>query len=421
MATTHTIDIAALLRRIPSQYPFVLVDRVLDYDSSGSLSAVKSVTGSEDFFEGHFPGAPVMPGVLLLEALAQAAGLWLIHAAPDPSLAEVRVVGFDDAKFRRPVVPGDRLILDVRLDRSKGILYRFHGEVRIGDVRVAEATVLLQCATLPAPEIDPTARVAPGAQIGPGVLIGPFCMVGPHVQIGARTRLNSHVILDGDTTIGVDNRFFAFSSIGVEPQDLKYAGEQTRTVIGDRNTFREGSSVHRGTTGGGGVTKIGSDNFFMTGVHIAHDCVVGDHTIFANQATLSGHVSVADYATVGAFSAIHQFCRVGVHGFLGGATAAAQDVLPYSLTVGNRACLFGINRIGLLRRGFSREAVSALRAAYRTLTQSGLPLKEAVARIEGGDMTAEVRILVEFIRSSRRGVVVKRRRRSHSDDSGDDS
>jgi UDP-N-acetylglucosamine acyltransferase len=421
MAAPQTFDIAALLRRIPSQYPFQLVDKVLDYDGGGSLSAVKNVTGSEGYFEGHFPGAPVMPGVLLLEALAQAAGLWLIHAAPDPSLAEVRVVGFDDAKFRRPVTPGDQLLLSVHLERSRGVLYRFHGEVRIADQRVAEATVLLQCATLAAPEIDPAARVAPTAEIGPGVRIGPFCIVGPAVRIGSGTTLRSHVIVDGDTMIGSGNTFYPFSSIGVEPQDLKYAGEPTRTVIGDRNTFREGTSVHRGTHGGGGTTTVGSDNFFMTGAHIAHDCIVGNHTIFANQATLAGHVSVADYATVGAFAAVHQFSRVGLHGFLGGMTAASQDVLPYSLTVGNRACLFGINHIGLLRRGFSREAVAALRAAYRTLTQAGLPLREAVARIEAGTMTDEVRVVVDFIRTSKRGVIIRRRRRSRGDDSGDDA
>ena len=362
-----------------------------------------------------------MPGVLLLEALAQAAGLWLIQAAPDPSLAEVRVVGFDDAKFRRPVTPGDQLVLAVRLERQKGILHRFAGEVRIGDQRVAEATILLQCATWTAPEIDATARVAPGAELSPGVRVGPFCVVGAQVRIGPRTVLASHVVVDGDTVIGAQNRISPFSSIGVQPQDLKYAGEPTRTVIGDRNTFREGTSVHRGTAGGGGTTRVGNDNYFMTGVHIAHDCVVGDHTIFANQATLAGHVTVADYATVGAFSAIHQFCRVGAHAFLGGFTAASKDVLPYSLTVGNRACLFGINRVGLLRRGFSRDALRSLRTAYRTLTQSTLPLGEAVARIESEPMTDEVRTLIEFIRSSKRGVVVKRRRRSHSDDSGDDA
>jgi UDP-N-acetylglucosamine acyltransferase len=405
-------EIGRLVRQIPTQYPFVLVDRILEHDPAGRLVAAKNVTGAEDFFAGHFPSQPVMPGVLILESLAQAAGIWLLKTAPDPRRVEVRVVGFDDAKFRRPVVPGDQLRLEVRLVHRRGDLVRFQGEVRVGESRAAEARLLLQAALLPEPEVDPLARVAPGAVLEPGARVGPFCLVGPQVRIGRGTTLDSHVVVDGDTRVGEGNHFFPFSSIGLVPQDLKFRGEPTRVEIGDRNVFREGTTVHRGTAGGGGVTRIGSDNLFMAQVHVAHDCLVGSHTVFANGSALSGHVEVQDFATLGGFSGVHQFCRVGTHAFMGGATIATRDVAPYSLTVGNRAHFFGVNAVGLRRRGLPAEAIAAIRRAYRLLSREGLPPAEALRRLEAeGSPRPEVRAVIDFVRSSRRGVILQRRRK----------
>ena len=222
--------------------------------------------------------------------------------------------------------------------------------------------------------------------------------------------LDSHVVIEGDTRVGEHNHFFPFSSIGLVPQDLKFRGEPSRVEIGDRNVFREGTTVHRGTAGGGALTRIGSDNLFMAQVHVAHDCLVGSHTIFANAATLSGHVEVHDFATLGGFSGVHQFCRVGTHAFMGGATVATRDVAPFSLTVGNRAHFFGLNLVGLRRRGFSPEAIAALRQAYRLLTQGGLPLAEALRRLDAeGPHDEEVRAVVDFVRTSKRGVILDRR------------
>jgi UDP-N-acetylglucosamine acyltransferase len=409
-------EIGRLVRQIPTQYPFVLVDRIVEHDPDGRLVAAKNVTGTEDFFAGHFPSHPVMPGVLILESLAQAAGIWLLKTARDPRSVEIRVVGFDETKFRRPVVPGDQMRLEVRLVHRRGDLVRFHGEVRVGDARAAEARLLLQVATLPAPKVDALARVAAGAVLEPGVRVGPFCVVGEKVTIGRGTILDSNVVLDGDTRVGEGNRFFPFSSIGLVPQDLKFRGEETRVEIGDRNVFREGTTVHRGTAGGGGLTRIGSDNLFMAQVHVAHDCIVGSHAIFANAAALSGHVEVHDHATLGGFSGVHQFCRVGTHAFMGGATIATKDVGPYSLTVGNRAHFFGVNSVGLRRRRFTPEAISALKQAYRVLSR-GIPLAEAIARVEAeGPLTDEVRTVLDFVRSSRRGVVLSRRRAGGADE-----
>jgi UDP-N-acetylglucosamine acyltransferase len=408
------IDVAGIVRQIPTQYPFVLVDRVVEHDPGGRLVAIKNVTGSEEFFEGHFPGAPVMPGVLLMEGLAQAAGIWLLKDSPDPRHLEVHVVGIDGAKFRRPALPGDQLRLEIKVLKRRGPLCRVRGEVRSGDNRVAEANLLLRVAQLLPPDVDPTARVAPQAVLGPGVKVGPYAVVGPLVRIGAGTVVDSHVVIDGDTEIGADNRLFPFSSVGLPPQDQKYRGEHTRLVMGSRNVVREFVTLHAGTAGGGGVTRIGSDNLFMAYAHVAHDCVVGNHTIFANGATLAGHVKVADFATIGAFSGVHQFCRVGAHAFVGGYTVATKDVLPYSKTVGNRACIYGVNTIGLTRRGFSLETIAAIRHAFRILLQSRLNTSEAVARLEAeGSSSSEVQGLVEFIRSAQRGVILKRHSRHH--------
>jgi UDP-N-acetylglucosamine acyltransferase len=408
------MEVGGLARRLPTRYPFVLVDRITHFDPARGLKAFKAVTGAEEFFEGHFPGAPVMPGVLLMESLAQAAGIWLLQST-DPTRSEVLVVGIDNAKFRRPVTPGDRLDLEISLIHRRGDLFRIKGEIKVGDQRVAEARLLLSVSHLRPPEVHETAIVADGAALGEGVRIGPYAVIGADVVLGANTIVEAHAVIDGDTRIGVSNHVFPFASIGLAPQDMKFDGEKTCVRIGDRNVFREGVTVHRGTAGGGGITRIGSDNLFMAQAHVAHDCHVGSSTIFANAATLAGHVEVANFATVGAFSAVHQFCRVGPYAFLGGFTVATMDVLPYSKTVGNRpACLFGPNSLGLKRRGFSAPTLAAIRRAYRILMQSGLPAGEALRQIEADPSIAEheeVRTLVAFMRSSKRGVVLKRRKR----------
>lgn len=408
------MEVGGLARRLPTRYPFVLVDRITHFDAATGLKALKTVTGAEEFFEGHFPGAPVMPGVLLMESLAQAAGIWLLQST-DPTRSEVLVVGIDNAKFRKPVTPGDRLDLEISLIHRRGDLFRIKGEIKVGDQRVAEARLLLSLSHLRPPEVHETAIVADGAQLGHGVKVGPYAVIGADVVLGARTTVEAHAVIDGDTHLGEGNHVFPFASIGLAPQDLKFGGEKTRVRIGDNNVFREGVTVHRGTAGGGGITEIGSGNLFMAQSHVAHDCHVGSHTIFANAATLAGHVEVSDYATVGAFSAVHQFCRVGPYAFMGGFTVATMDVLPYSKTVGNRpACLFGPNTLGLKRRGFSPEVLAAIRKAYRLLMQSGLPAGEALQRIEAEPLVgecAEVKLLIEFIRTAKRGVVLKRRKR----------
>jgi UDP-N-acetylglucosamine acyltransferase len=257
-----------------------------------------------------------------------------------------------------------------------------------------------------AQRVHPSAQVDPGAILAPDVVVGPFCVVGAGVRIGAGTVLHAHVVVEGPTTIGEQNRLFPFACVGMEPQDLKFRGEPTTLEIGDRNLLRESVTVHRGTVGGGGVTRIGSDNLLMAGTHVAHDCHVGSHVIFANAATLAGHVTVEDGATIGAFSGVHQFCRVGRQAYIGGYSVLTQDAAPYVLTVGNRARAFGINVIGLERKGVPPATIQALKQAYRLLFRARLSQEEALARVrsELKDIE-EVRVLAEFIAGSERGVI----------------
>jgi UDP-N-acetylglucosamine acyltransferase len=230
------------------------------------------------------------------------------------------------------------------------------------------------------------------------------------VKIGKNCRIGASVIIDGWTRIGDGNEIFPMASIGLPPQHLKYAGEETHVIIGDGNIIREFVTIHRGTVQGGGQTCVGSRNLLMAYAHIAHDCHVGSDTIFGNAATLGGHVTVEDFANVSAGSGVHQFCRVGRHAFIGGYSVVTKDAMPYAKTVGNRARIYGLNTIGLVRRGFSADTVGKLKRAYRLLLVSKLNTSRAVSRIESDPTLAcpEVHYLVDFIRSSQRGVLLRR-------------
>ena len=257
------------------------------------------------------------------------------------------------------------------------------------------------------PTIAETAVISSDATLAPDVSVGPYAVIGSHVTIGAGSVIGPHLRIEGPATIGERNRFFGQASIGTEPQDLKFKGERTELRIGNDNVFREFVTVNRGTVGGGGITTIGSNNFFMAYSHVAHDCHIGDGTIFANNATLAGHVDVGDFSTIGAFSAVHQFCRVGDHAFIGGGSICTQDVLPFVKTVGNRpAKTYGVNNIGLERKGFTKDTIEALQRAYRILTRSKMLLQDALDKIEAElGFHAEVRYFAEFVRESKRGVI----------------
>jgi UDP-N-acetylglucosamine acyltransferase len=254
--------------------------------------------------------------------------------------------------------------------------------------------------------IDPRAIVHPGAQLAADVSVGPFSIIGEHVHIGPRSVIGPHVVIDGHTRMGADNKVSPFASIGGPPQDKKYAGEPTRLEIGDRNVFRESCTVNRGTTHDKGVTRIGDDNLLMAYSHIAHDCIIGNKTVFANCASLGGHVEVGDWVIVGGLAAIHQFVKIGAHAFVGGSSALTRDIPPYVMAAGNPCVPHTVNSEGLKRRGFDEEQIRNIKNAYRILYRSDLKLAEALTRLEPlAAAQPELRPFVEFIQDSTRSLV----------------
>jgi UDP-N-acetylglucosamine acyltransferase len=254
--------------------------------------------------------------------------------------------------------------------------------------------------------IHPTAQVDPGARIGARVSIGAFTIIGPDVDIGEGTSIGPHCVITGPTRIGADNRIHSHAALGSDPQDKKFAGESSELVIGDRNTIREFTTFSRGTADGGGATRIGDDNWIMAYVHIAHDCIVGSHTIFANNATLAGHAEVGDWAILGGFVGVHQFCRIGAHAFIGMGALVNADVPPFVLVAADYAVPRGINSEGLKRRGFEPARIAAIKRAYRSVFVSGRPMAEARAELAAmAEDSDDVRAMLGFIERSERGLL----------------
>ena len=255
--------------------------------------------------------------------------------------------------------------------------------------------------------IHATAIIDPGAKIHPSCKIGPYCVIGAEVELGEGCELVSHVALQGPTKIGADNGFFPFSSIGLAPQDISYAGEPTRLEIGDHNEIREFVTINRGTAKGGGLTRVGNHTLIMAYTHIAHDCFIGDHVIMANAATLGGHVTVEDWAMVGALCPVHQFVRIGTHSYVGGGTTITQNVLPFSKTSAERNThAFGMNSVGLERRGFSKERIRKIHHAYKILLASKLNTTQALEKLKSEpNLGEDVEMLIRFVEASERGVI----------------
>jgi UDP-N-acetylglucosamine acyltransferase len=306
------------------------------------------------------------------------------------------------ARFRRPVVPGDSLRLEVSA-LAGGPLWRFRGIVALADAVVAEVEFGLGAPA--GPQVHPTAIVSPRAELADGVCIGPFAVVGPDVRIGADTWVGGNAVIDGRTRIGARNRIFPFASVGSVPQDLKYRGEPSVLSIGDANIVREYVSVNPGTEGGGMETRVGSGCLFMVSSHVAHDCQLGDSVVLANGVALAGHVTVESHAIVGGLGGVHQFVRLGESSLAAAGAMVSKDVPPFCTVAGDRARLFGLNIVGLRRRGFSTTTIRALRRAYRILFHSVGSRRDHMARVRAElGAVPEVTQLVDFIAASQRGI-----------------
>jgi len=414
-----------IARFLPHRHPFLLVDRVIEFEPDKYIVAIKNVTWNEPHFTGHFPDRPIMPGVLICEAMAQAGGL-LVHGSFHGGFALEQLeaervflvlTSLDNVKFRRQVIPGDQLRLEVELKRRHRPLWKMRGVATVDGQIVAQAEFSAvevaedgsnhrpENRPVVAVQIHPTAIVARGAELDAGVEVGPYSTVGSHVKIGRGTWVGSHATIGGTTTLGAGNRIFPYASVGSAPQDKKYHGEDSRLVMGDRNHVREFASLSLGTEGGGMETLVGSDNLFMNSSHVGHDCRIGNHVVLANGVPLAGHVLIDDHAIVSGLAAVAQFVRVGESAFIGGGSMVVMDVPPYCMANGDRAKLVGLNVVGLERRGFGAEQVSALKRAYRLLFQSKLLARDAVERIRGelAD-SALAQTLAEFTAASERGV-----------------
>ncbi len=412
-------------RLLPHRYPFLLVDRVVEFEADHRIVAVKNVTLNEPHFAGHFPGHPIMPGVLLCEAMAQAGGLLVqgthrgglsVDMEDDESRLFLVLTGLDHVKFRRQVVPGDRVQLEVTLQRKHRPLWKMRGVASVDGQIVAQAdlsavevepeTAVAQAAPVPErPTIHPTAIVSPEAEIAPGVEIGPGAYVGPRVRIGRGTRVEHHAHIDGHTTLGEDNQVFPYAVLGSIPQDLKYAGEQSRLTVGARNRIREFATLSLGTEGGGMETTVGDDNLFMNYSHVGHDCNIGSHVVMVNSTALAGHIDIGDYAIVSGLAAVAQFVRIGESAFIGGGSMVVMDVPPFCMANGNRAELKGLNQVGLERRGMTADQVREMKRAYKLLFSSKLRVAEAVEAVKNElPDSAAAAAMADFVAASERGV-----------------
>ena len=436
---------------LPHRYPMLLVDKILEFEPGHRIVGIKNVTATEEFFQGHFPGHPIMPGVLILESMAQIAGILILVTRNTPGALSFFAT-VEKARFRRPVGPGDTIVTEAILDVLRGalakvtVIGRVDGQVVVeGEfsfftatatdsqtiIRAAGATAMdvpqnaapvatpQSVVATPAPpaiassgngqakepkaQIHPTALISPNAQLSPGVVVGPFCIVEEDVRLGENTSLESYVVIKRGTQIGRNCRVFPHCAIGHEPQDAKYKGEDTRVIIGDGNIFREMVTIHR-ATGEGEATVIGHNNMFMAYAHLGHNCSVGDNNMISNSTGISGHVTIEDRVVIGGFVGIHQFVHIGKMAMVGGLSKVVQDVPPFCMADGRPANIRGLNTRGMRRNNITPEERNQISGAFKLLYRSNLNTTQAMERIHAEIPSSEpLDYMTSFIDRVREG------------------
>lgn len=397
-----------LLDRLAHQYPIRYIDKVLDVEAGARVVAIKNISINEPFFQGHFPGHPVVPGSIILEALVQAATV-LMLGKDDLSGQISKLASVTKFDVLRDTGPGDQLRIEVDKVSADENTIRFAGIVLNDGKVVAEANFVFAFSQIPSrPNIHPTASVHPTAVLGKDVVVGPYTIIGEEVFIGDRTKIEAHVMIDKWTQIGEENHIHFGSVIGSPGQDTKYTGEKAHVSIGDRNELREYVTINR-ATGKDQVTRLGSDNMLMTNTHLGHNCNVGNHIIMANMVHVAGHVTIEDYAVIGGLTGVHQFVRIGKGCMIGGYSSILQDVPPFMTCDGSPAHVRGINAIGIKRRGGDSSTVKALKEAYKLLYRSAITHKEAVAKLESEPENESLSYLINFLKQdTARGISKKR-------------
>jgi UDP-N-acetylglucosamine acyltransferase len=404
------MDIGDILRTLPHRYPFLLVDKIIELEEAHRAVGIKNVTINEPFFQGHFLGLPIMPGVLVLEAMAQV-GAVIALKMPENEGKLVYFAGIDGVRFRKPVVPGDQLRIEVEAIKMKSTIGKLKCTAKVDGEIVAEGEILfsLNDRLSDAPKIHSTASVHPSVQFGKNVDVGPYVVIGPEVKIGDNTKIGSHTIIRKWTTIGSDNIIHHNVSIGLPPQDYKYKGERNEIIIGNKNVIREFATIHL-PSGEGTRTEVGNENFIMVYAHIPHNCKVGNQAVIGGYVGLGGFTIVEDQVVIGGLSGIHQMTRIGRLVMIGSSSKVVQDIPPFMLFDGNPGYVKGLNLIGMQRRGMSEEAIGEIKKCFKIIYGARANTKYAVDEIRKKvKMVDEAEQLVNFLEAeSVRGISKKR-------------